>query len=103
MNSNCVDTSSCKSIAITQILKSTSNDIFTLFPNPAKDVIHVVLNELAGNSSISILSFDGSYILAQDPSSSEKVEIDISQLESGIYTIQIWHNGRIYSEKFVKE
>jgi hypothetical protein len=77
-----------------------SQNIITIYPNPAKDVLKI---ECDSEINIRIFSIDGREIinmkLPQGLSS-----INISELEMGIYLLQtITNYGDIAIEKFVKE
>ena len=76
-------------------LKSTS---FTIFPNPAKDVLYVI-GENAINSTIFILDQAGKVVKTFTNSNS----LSIQDLDKGVYFIQIESNNKNETLKFIKE
>ncbi len=71
--------------------------LFTMFPNPANDVVLVSMeNEL---KSVEVYSLQGQKVL----NSSQK-EFNISQLNTGIYLVKIEDiNGNVASQKLIKK
>ena len=67
----------------------------TVFPNPAKNILHIATIE---NPQYKILSIDGTLIL-----SGQNNSIDITELKAGSYIISILNKGHILSELFIKE
>jgi hypothetical protein len=74
-----------------------SKDFF--YPNPTFNTIN--LKDVEFNSKLSITSIDGS-VVYQKQIKSEK-EIDVSNLSQGIYFLQIEKNGKISTQKFIKQ
>lgn len=73
----------------------------SLFPNPANSVIKI--ESQSEIESISIYSLNGQFIRSQNSHQSMSVKLNVSDLEKGIYLIEIISvNGREHL-KFVKE
>lgn len=70
-----------------------------LYPNPTSNTIN--LNNIEFNSNLSITSIDGSVIFKKQIKSEK--EIDISHLNNGIYFLQVEKNGKISTQKFIKQ
>jgi len=78
----------------------TKNIVFSFYPNPAKDILH--LENISSSSNLKIFSQTGKLIISDDRK--EKTSIDISDLAKGTYIIVITNNdGSIGTQKFVKE
>jgi len=73
---------------------------FSLYPNPAKDILH--LENIPTNSTVKIFSQTGKLIISDIRK--EKTSIDVSNLAKGNYIIVVTNNeGSIGTQKFVKE
>lgn len=86
------------------IALSTDEDIFTLanvFPNPVRDVLHVVLSKNAP-STIRILNVSGKVVHAV---STTKINnnVSVADMEAGMYIVQIISGNDIQSTKFIKK
>ncbi|MEI7596151.1 MAG: T9SS type A sorting domain-containing protein [Bacteroidota bacterium] len=83
-------------IANNNIEKTNMN----VYPNPATDFI--TIENMALGSELSIVNISGQEILYQNISS-EKVQINISNLNRGIYIVKISSVSRVEVKRFVKE
>ena len=73
---------------------------FELYPNPANNVLYV--KTYGGNEiKISILSTDGK-VIQSNRYQNENIEIDISDLNTGIYILRFENQNHLISKKFVK-
>jgi hypothetical protein len=73
---------------------------FEIYPNPASNTLFVDTN--GGNEiKISILSADGK-VIQSSRYQNEKIEIDISDLNTGIYILRFENQEILISRKFVK-
>lgn len=73
-----------------------SNNNIALVPNPAQDILNIKTQELI--KVIKIYSLQGS--LVQEGSSAS---IDVSQLNAGLYFVQITFEGKTVTKKLIKE
>ena len=89
---------------ITGILINDNQSNFVVYPNPAKNIISVNLQEQKANQNhrISIYNVEGQKIF-EKLLKKEKNEIDISGLAKGIYIIKLINDNRTEISKFVKE
>lgn len=80
---------------------STAAQGFTLIPNPADNNAVVSLNELSGtNANLSIINAQGQVVLQQIINAgSLQSNIDITNLQTGIYMAVIVNNGNTYQQK----
>jgi hypothetical protein len=73
---------------------------FEIYPNPAINALYVKTN--GGNEiKISILSTDGK-VIQSNRYQNENIEIDISDLNRGIYILRFENQDNLISKKFVK-
>ncbi|MCK9255138.1 MAG: T9SS type A sorting domain-containing protein [Bacteroidales bacterium] len=71
-----------------------------IYPNPAEDFINIIMDNLA-NYTINIIGIDGKIYLNKTENSNS--EINIQNLSSGIYFIEIIQNSEIIRQKFIKK
>ena len=70
----------------------------SVYPNPTQDVIFVEANNNMAGQCVEIFSLTGQMVL-----SSTKTEIDVSELESGMYVIRVTADDRIVTRCIVKQ
>ena len=71
-----------------------------VYPNPAADWLNVEL-ETDKRSFIRVFNTSGQIVLQQRADSGFKQQLDISNLEQGMYVIQARQNGKVYLQKFL--
>lgn len=70
------------------------NFTFETYPNPATDRLTIYSNELTGVFTISILDMNGKVIMSQQGNAVRNTMVDVSQLPTGIYHLQLNTNGK---------
>ncbi len=78
-----------------------TSDNFSIYPNPAKEILNINSKNLFPINSISIYNTIGQLI--QIVTNPKNKSIDVSQLKSGIYILNIYSDNRVESIKFIKE
>lgn len=84
-------------------IMENSLDVFKLFPNPATDVLNVVV-DTKEDLTLEVYNMAGSKLNKQDVLTgfTHKI-INVSSLESGVYTLKLTtESGKIFIKKFVK-
>ena len=76
---------------------------FTIAPNPANKFIKISNIENINISEISIIDFNGRVVINQKINGNSNLEINISELASGIYLLNINSNKGIITKKIIKE
>lgn len=77
------------------------NQLFSFYPNPAKNIIHIDLSENTECKKVEVYSIDGRKCLEQNR---DFETIDITNLDNGIYLIKaIFENGETYIDKLIVE
>ena len=61
---------------------------FSMFPNPAKDVLNIQLNNIS-NANLSIYDIQGKLIVEQSVSQEQNLELNVSDLQSGMYFVKL--------------
>ena len=74
----------------------SNENAFTVFPNPASDVLQIKLGQVVGNRTQLILQNDLGQIVRskQIPEGQVKAELDVAALPQGIYFIRMEQEGR---------
>ena len=89
-----------KTNCITNNIEDILNDnAFTLYPNPANDILTLSSNKNFEIIEISIFDINSKNILTNKNNNS----IDVSKLISGIYFLKIKTNQGEFSQKFIKD
>ena len=76
-----------------------NNDIMKFYPNPATSNITIITS---GKANISILNIEGQ-VKKNITTNTNKTNIDISSLSSGIYFIKVQSENGIVTKKFIKQ
>lgn len=73
-------------------INNTKNEVsISVYPSPAKN--QVVISNLTGNNNISIVNTNGQVVLQKSNLSATSINVDISSLPNGMYSIVISNNG----------
>ena len=88
---------------ISSIGNQLSADQFTLFPNPASDVIYIENNSSADQINISLLDIQGKEIFNNLFTRGETIALDIADLKKGIYLVKIGNKSAIVFKKIIKQ
>ncbi len=75
-----------------------NKEIISIFPNPANTELNIDL-PLGGNFEIEIINSVGQIILKVQ----NKIKIDISELNKGLYFISVKQGDRDYTQKLIKQ
>lgn len=71
---------------------------FSIYPNPFEDVIHIESSENTRIDLIKIYNHQGQLV----KETYENKQLNLSELESGFYLIQVLSNGRSFSKSLIK-
>lgn len=87
--------------------KTALNDALTLkvYPNPAINIVNLVTSGLQQDqpAAISIISASGVVVKTmRTKSSAQTVQLDVSSLPSGVYTIKLMSGDKVINTQFVK-
>ncbi len=73
-----------------------------IFPNPAHDVITVTIPENLSPGTISVYNSIGSIVLEKNFFNQREIELNLGEINNGIYFLQIRNENTLYSGKFLK-
>lgn len=102
-NNGCKQTSTVNvivSVCSTNIIEFENNDLFILYPNPTNGVFNAVLKQ--NNSTIEVVDALGR-VIVREMLNSNTCQLNISNLEGGIYLVRVSVDGNIKIKKIVKE
>ena len=79
---------------------SFNSNLFSIYPNPANNILNIKNTENKTLASIIILDVLGRKVLEQKENTSQ---INIKDLEKGMYQVILFSGDNSYSSKFIKE
>jgi hypothetical protein len=82
---------------------ASRDDRITLYPNPSNGNIKIKTTIDFGDSKVSVYDLNGRLIYSQEKTISETVDLNLSNLSSGLYTIKILSQDYSYNKKFFVE
>jgi hypothetical protein len=96
----CKDTSECVSFVYVGLAEKTANkNQVLIYPNPAKEELNLVFNGINSLSNYTVLDIVGKPILSGVIGVNSK--LNISNLVSGIYIIQIEMNNEVLYQRII--
>ncbi|MBL0309189.1 MAG: T9SS type A sorting domain-containing protein [Bacteroidetes bacterium] len=87
---------------MTGLTEAKGNEMFTIYPNPARERISISLSPISSILSFQILTPDGRLVL-QGRLNGEEAGVNISGLSSGLYFMLVQDDRQRVVRKFVKE
>ena len=76
---------------------------FTIFPNPTNNNLNLKFEDNLENATLKIISITGQTVLEKQNLSGTDFNFDVSNLNSGMYIIQIADGNKILYSKFLKQ
>jgi Secretion system C-terminal sorting domain len=95
----CTDTSSCYNITTVGINENSFADVVHIYPNPANDNFTIISPQSA---VIEITNIQGQ-LIKTIAACSNKTNVDVSALQSGVYIVEVTTEKGIAVKKFIKE
>jgi hypothetical protein len=85
-------------------VSENNSSTYSIHPNPAKNELFITAQNTAGNLKVKIFNIEGKVLSTQNVTLQDQKAIDVSQLVSGIYFLNIEdENGNTAVKKFLKE
>jgi hypothetical protein len=85
------------------IRESRSNNILIMvYPNPARDIITIETSEANFIGSLSIINCSGQQFITRQ-FTKPKMQIDISNLPSGVYFVRLTNDNTVAVGKIIKD
>ena len=100
-SSNGESMSNMISTTFTGLHNPTNHRFFDVYPNPAKSVVTVDLNQSATDWHLELTSPDGRIVFQTSGRDGGKTSIDIGSLSGGIYVVKVSSDGKEYFKRLV--
>ncbi len=84
-------------------IEEESKDEFHIFPNPASDIITIQSNFDLKNAEIKIINVLGEVVFSQNINKTKTATLNVEELKSGIYFIQLKSENIFYTQKIIKQ
>ena len=97
-----VDTFTVQSFAKAASDAIINNTGFSIFPNPASEILHIRYQQKSDNATIRIFDADGKTVF-QTTAQHSNNSIDISRLVAGTYILQLEDGDITRTAKFIKQ
>ncbi len=78
-----------------------SNENIRIYPNPAIDLVHIVLPDESRNNTVTLVNLQGQIIKIQSNNTSE-IELSLTDVPIGIYILNLESNNRNIVRKVIK-
>lgn len=72
------------------------------YPNPVNNIVQVQLSEQVNNATLKVYTITGQVVLEKTKVSGNKFQLQIENLASGTYFIELTENGNISRNKLIK-
>jgi hypothetical protein len=82
-------------------VEELSQNTFSFYPNPASHVLNIKANETI--ETLTITDMSGRTIKTINSSNTNQVKVDVADLTSGVYFIQVVSKGVPQVQKFIKQ
>lgn len=89
---------SCTSLGIEKT--PVNNDSFSIYPNPVNDILHIQSSTNQVIDKIVITELTGKKILEQKGNNKQ---LNVQQLQQGMYLLQVFSEGKSSQSKFIKQ
>jgi hypothetical protein len=74
-----------------------------VYPNPASSILSIVNNSGLNISSLEVLDMNGKIVMASQAINHLQTDLDVSQLQIGIYLIQLTIDEQTMTKRFIKQ
>lgn len=81
-------------------VEENSKQLFAIYPNPVKDILNVVGLYQSNSVNFILFSIDGKQIKS---GSIDNSQLNLSDLSRGLYLLQLESDGKVVTEKIIKE
>lgn len=86
------------------IAQTENKDVFETYPNPASDVLTIMLpGSYSGKAKVGISNMLGEVFSGTMLASNGRIDLDVNDLACGVYFISVTIDNKQYMQRFVKE
>ena len=89
INGLCRDTSDCMEVLLSAVQDIEELNGIRIYPNPVKDLLYVQSETQLENAAVSIFDMQGKMIIPPSRQIGNKLELNVSELQSGVFIIQV--------------
>ncbi|MEY2829785.1 MAG: hypothetical protein RIQ33_1643 [Bacteroidota bacterium] len=83
-------------------INSIQASVLSINPNPASDKIMVNINEAITNANVAVYSLNGELLIHQNLTSAHQ-NLNVNDLNKGIYLVHVTNGTNSYIQKFIKD
>ena len=80
-----------------------SNQIIKPYPNPISNILNLKISNSIDNATLKIISLKGQTVFEKQNISGKDFNFDVSNLNAGMYIVQITDSDRTFNAKFIKQ
>jgi hypothetical protein len=102
-NSGCVDTSSCINVTIVGVERSIAFGAIKAYPNPTSTHFVIELPRVSTDLKLKLLDASGRLLRSTTYESIRQMNLDVEELPSGIYFIELIDNKNREVVRMIKE
>lgn len=102
-NGNCIDTSSCVLVVSVGMNALETGNVFSVMPNPVENVFTLKAAQPLQQAVFTLTDVQGRVIFTLSNQNGSAFTIDLAQLESGMYMLQVMENAHVSNIRIVKE
>ena len=73
-----------------------------VYPNPGNDMVNVLLNEQVANATLKVYTLTGQLVIEKTKLTGNKFQLNIENLASGTYFVELTENGNSSRNKLIK-
>ena len=84
-------------------IQTISSEQLDIYPNPASEIINLPLPVSSEIDILRIYDITGKLLTTETEIDTDSGTINIECLKPGIYTINLWPSGKLFTGKFIKE
>lgn len=96
-----IDSTECNAQTVTGIYNSNDKEAFSLYPNPAIGKLFIKYKAKKEVDELKITDIYGRTVMVQ--SAHKQKEVDVSELPSGVYFVEILSGAEVFRSKFLVE
>lgn len=75
---------------------------FKMWPNPAENTVNIELGlNISGNVAISIYNINGKKVASYDKDASQQIQLNINELNTGVYLVKVTSNEATFTKKLL--
>lgn len=87
---------------VVSVKEATIKNAFSIFPNPAKNIVNISVKEILNDATIKITDVTGkTVLLINNTNASSRFTIPVSGLSGGIYFVQLLSNNKSSTQKLI--